>query len=301
MPLRPIIGPRNSVQTKAPDLSSRLLPILLVVGGASEIGLVLMKRSGSESDVAYYVQVASIVLIGVGAAILAVILNASSGQFRTATAFLTIGFLLQLGYLIIRYYYQHLADPPYLPTVSVADLLFLLSYVFWVLAAVPYLSSYSSQMRRSSRALLVICGVVVIVAAYFSGSYWLRTSVDANDGSMATLVRLVHATVPFIALLPLAWVAWLYYLDNRGKKILEFAYLYFLIPVGLIALADAVMESSFIWSSGLLPGQYSDAIYLFGGSMLIAAAASIPLSALRGIGRGPSSAQTLNEPLGKSH
>ncbi len=286
------------MRTKAPDPSSRLLPLLLVVGGAIEIGLVLLKRSGPESDVAYYVQVASIALIGVGAALLMVILNASSGQFRTATAFLTVGFLLQLGYLIIRYYYQHMADPRYLPTVSVADLLFLLSYVFWVLAAIPYLSSYSSQMRGSSRGLLVICSVVVIVAAYLSGSYWHRTSVDANYDSMATLVRLVHATVPFIALIPLAWVALLYYLDHQGKKLLELAYLYFLIPVGLIAFADVVMASSYVWSSGLLPGQYSDAIYLLGGSMLIAAAASMPLSALREIGRGPSSSQAVDEQPG---
>ena len=273
---------------QAPDPMSRLIPILLVVGGASEIGLLLMKRSGSPLDVAYYVQVVSIALMAAGVALLALVLRASRGTFRSTTALMIIGFASQLAYLIVRYYYEHLATPAYLPTVSVADLFFLLSYVVWASAAIPHLSSYYGRMQRSSKALLSICAVAVVAAAYFSGSYWHRTAVDAGYDSMATIATLVHAVVPFLMLLPLAWVVLLYHVDHRGKKLLEVAYLYFMIPVGLIAIAEAVTESSYVWSSGSMPGQYSDAIYLLGVSTLIASAASVSRSALRDLARGPS-------------
>jgi hypothetical protein len=265
----------------SPDPMSRMIPILLVIGGASEVGLILMKRSGSGSQVAYYVGIASILLVAIGLVLLTIVLNAGSGRFRSSTAVLTCGFAFQLVYLLVLFYYEHLASPRYVPTVSIADLMLAASYSFWVVGTVPYLMSYGGGMSSGSKVLVAVSGILVAVVGYLVGSYWYKSAVDASYSSLGTAATLVHALAPLAAMFPLAWAALLYHHDHQGRKSVAVAYLYFLIPVGLIALADLIMESSYVWSNGSLPGQYSDAIYLLGCSALVASAASIPLSSLR--------------------
>ncbi len=274
------------VAVKSQDPVSRIVSILFVVGGASEIGLVLMKRSGSGLQVAYYVDVASMVLIAAGVVLLALLLRASRGAFRSTTIWVTCGFALQLGYLVVLYYYERLASPRYLPIVSIADLLFLFSYVFWIVGTAPYLGSYVRRMSRGSEGLLALCGGLIMVASYFSGAYWYDSAMDSGYDSLGTLATLVHAIAPFMAMLFLSWVALLYLYDRHGRKVFRVAYVYFLIPVGLVALANIVDESSYVWGNGSLPGQYSDAIFLLAGSTLIAAAASISRPALRELAEG---------------
>jgi hypothetical protein len=270
---------------------SRLILFSVLIGGASEGALVFFKRTSSETTIGYYIDIASVVLMTIGAVLLLIILpKATRRSFRQITALMALGFLFQMIYMYIWYYYMHIADPPGVPNVSFGDFFYLGSYVFWAAATIPYLRRYGGLMSRDTRLMLVGYSVLAAIIIALSTHYYYDAALSYGYDWLTTSVWLSYIVVPLVCLFFFVAIALLYHYDHYGKGLLRYYWLYFLVPIGLIAAADISSGFYYITYEASVPGQYSDALYLLAYSMVIASAAAILGSDLREASMEPSGA-----------
>lgn len=276
---------------KLPGPMSRLILFSIVIGGASEGALVFFKRTSSESTLGYYIDIASVVLMTIGAALLLMIVSkATRKSFRQIAALMALGFLFQMIYMYVWYYYMHIADPPGVPNVSIGDFFYLGSYVFWTAATLPYLRRYGSLMSRDTRLMLVGYSVLAAIIITLSTHYWYDYALLYGYDWFTIGVWLSYAVVPLVCFFFFFAIAMLYHYDHYGKGLLRYYWLYFLLPIGLIAAADISGGFYYIKYSVSVPGQYSDALYLLAYSVLIASGTAILGSDLREASMEPSGA-----------
>lgn len=276
---------------KLSDPMSRLILFSVLIGGASEGALVFFKRTSSETTIGYYIDIASVVLMTMGAALLLIIIpKATRRSFRQITALMALGFLFQMIYMYIWYYYMHIADPPGVPNVSFGDFFYLGSYVFWAAATIPYLRRYGGLMSRDTRLMLVGYSVLAAIIIALSTHYYYDAALSYGYDWFTTSVWLSYIVVPLVCLFFFMAIALLYHYDHYGKGLLRYYWLYFLVPIGLIAAADISSGFYYINYEASVPGQYSDALYLLAYSMVIASAAAILGSDLREASMEPSGA-----------
>ena len=274
---------------KLSDPMSRLILFSVLIGGASEGALVFFKRTSSETTIGYYIDIASVVLMTMGAALLLIIIpKATRRSFRQITALMALGFLFQMIYMYIWYYYMHIADPPGVPNVSFGDFFYLGSYVFWAAATIPYLRRYGGLMSRDTRLMLVGYSVLAAIIIALSTHYYYDAALSYGYDWFTTSVWLSYIVVPLVCLFFFVAIALLYHYDHYGKGLLRYYWLYFLVPIGLIAAADISSGFYYINYEASVPGQYSDALYLLAYSMVIASAAAILGSDLREASMEPS-------------
>jgi len=270
---------------------SRLLLFSVLIGGASEGALVFFKRTSSETTIGYYIDIASVVLVTIGAALLLMIVPKSTRKsFRQITALMALGFLFQMVYMYIWYYYVHIADPSGVPNVSIGDFFYLGSYVFWTAAALPYLRRYGSLMSMKTRLMLVGYSLLAAIIAVLSTHYYYDNALRYGYDWFTTGVWLSYVVVPLVCFFFFLAIALLYHYDHYGKGLLRYYWLYFLAPIGLIAAADISGGFYYITYDASVPGQYSDALYLLAYSMVIASGAAVLKSDLREASMEPSRA-----------
>lgn len=268
---------------------SRFILFSVLIGGASEVALVFFKRTSSETTIGYYIDFSSVVLMTIGAALLLMIVpKATRKSFRQITALMALGFLFQMIYMYIWYYYAHIADPPGVPNVSIGDFFYLGSYVFWTAATIPYLRRYGSLMSRVSLLVLVAYSVLAAIIITLSTLYWYDTALLHGYDWFTTGVWLSYAVVPLVCFIFFFAITMLYHYDHYGRGLLRYYWLYFLVPIGLIAATDISGGLYYITYNAPVPGQYGDALHLLAYSMVIASGAAILKSDLREASMEPS-------------
>jgi hypothetical protein len=268
---------------------SRLILFSLLIGAASEGALVYFKLTSSETTIGYYIDVASIVLMTIGAALLTLVMfKATRRSFHRIAGLIALGFLFQMVFMYIYYYYYHISSLGRMPNVSIGDFFYLGSYVFWTAATIPYLRRYGGLM--STKALLILVGYSLLAAviAVLSAHYYWDYAVLYDYDWFTTGVWLSYIVVPLACFFFFLAIALLYQFDRYGKGLLRYYWLYFLVPIGLIAAADIMGGFYYTIYSASVPGQYSDALYLLAYSMVIASGVTVLGSDLRDASMEPS-------------
>lgn len=254
----------------------RLILFSVLIGGASLGSLEFFKLTSSEDTLGEYIDVASVVLMTIGAALLVVIVpRATRKSFRWIASLMALGFLFQMVYMYIWYYYKHIAVPPGVPDVSIGDFFYLGSYVFWTAATIPYLRRYGGLMSIRARLMLIAYSVLAAIAIALSTHYWYDYALQYGYDWLTTGVWLSYAVVPLVCFFFFLAIFLLYHYDRYGKGLLRYYWLYFLVPIGLIAAADILNGSNYVLYSSSVPGQYSDALYLLAYSIVIAAGVAV--------------------------
>ena len=255
---------------------NRLIFFGVVVGGASLGGLTFFKLTRDEAAIGYYIDVASVVLMTIGAALLLMVIpKATRRSFRQIAALMALGFLFQMVFMYIYYYYLQVADPPGMPYVGIGDFFYLGSYVLWTAATLPYLRRYGSLMSRKTLLTLVGYSVLAAIIIVLSTHYYYDYSIQNDYDWFTTGVWLSYVVVPLVCLFFFVAIALLYHFDHYGKGLLRYYWLYFLIPIGLIAAADISGGFYYITYDASVPGQYSDALYLLAYSMVMASGMAV--------------------------
>jgi len=268
---------------------NRLILFLVAIGGVSELGLALVKLTRNETTIGYYIDIASIVLVAIGVVLLTVIVpRASRKSFRQITLLIAVGFLFQLVYMFIWYYYQHLAVPSGVPAVSIGDFFYFGSYVLWAGATLPYLKRYGNLMSSNSRLMLAAYSILAGVVIIWSTPRLYDASLSYGYNWFETGVWLAYTVVPLVCIFLFLAIALLYHYDRYGKGLLRYYWLYFMLPIGFIAAADTLGAYYYIAYNASVPGQYSDALYLLAYSTVIASCATILKSDLREVSMEPS-------------
>lgn len=270
---------------------NRLILFGIVIAGASLVGLTFFKLTRDEATIGYYIDVASVVLMTIGAALLLMVIpKATRKSFRQITALMALGFLFQMIFMYIYYYYLQIADPPGMPYVGIGDFFYLGSYVLWTAATLPYLRRYGSLMSRDTRLMLVGYSVLAAIIIALSTHYYYDYALLNGYDWLTTGVWLSYVVVPLVCLFFFVAIALLYHFDHYGKGLLRYYWLYFLIPIGLIAAADISGGFYYILYDASVPGQYSDALYLLAYSMVIATGMTVLGSNLHEASMEPSGA-----------
>jgi hypothetical protein len=255
---------------------SRLVLFSILIGGASEATLTYFKWTSSETTIGYYIDVASIVLMTIGAALLVVIVpRATRKSFRQIASLMALGFLFQMVFMYIYFYYLHIDARQGMPYVGIGDFFYLGSYVFWTAATIPYLRRYGSLMSTKARLMLLGYSVLAVVISYLSTRYYYDYAVANGYDWFTTGVWLSYIVVPLVCFFFFLAIAMLYHYDHYGKGLLRYYWLYFLVPIGLIAAADISGGFYYTIYNASVPGQYSDALYLLAYSLVIASGAAI--------------------------
>lgn len=261
---------------------SRLLLFTVLIGGIAEGALIFFKMTSSEETIGLYIDVASIVLMTIGAGLLLVVVpKATRKSFRQITALMALGFLFQMVFMFIYFYYVHIDPLRRMPYVGVGDFFYLGSYVLWTLAALPYLRRFGNLMSRNTVGMLVGYSIMAGVITALATRYYYNYSLLSGYGWLTTGVWLAYVVVPLACFFIFLSVALLYHYDHYGKGLLRYYWLYFLVPLGLIAAADISQGFYYITYNASVPGQYSDALYLLAYSTVIASGAAILGSNLR--------------------
>jgi len=237
---------------------------LSVIVSAPILGtfLVLTEHS-SEDTVADYTDVMSSVMLLIATVLLALVIPKVSDRFfRTTTILLALGVGFQFIYSLIWYYYWHIVSWGRMPNYSIGDFFYLGSYVLWASATVPYLRRYGSFMTARSHIALGIYSVIAAVVIYVSADYWYGAALSYGYDWPSTYVWLSYAIVPSVLLvLPLATTL-LYALEGYGRGLFRFYWLYFLVPIYMVVIADLLNGFYYVLYEGSLPGQLDDLTYL---------------------------------------
>lgn len=237
------------------------LSLALTVPG---IGIFLvLDRYGPEAAVADYTDILSMVALLVGTVFLMLVIPKVKDRFfRTTTILIAMGAGFQFIYSIIWYYYWHVADWGRMPNYGIGDFFYLGSYVLWAVATVPYLRRYGNFMTRKSYIVLGVYSIVSAVVIYISASYWYNAALLYGYDWASTYVWLSYAIAPpILLLLPLA-ATLLYAFEGFGRGLFRHYWLYFLVPIFMIAIADLLNGFYYVLYEGSLPGQLDDLMYL---------------------------------------
>jgi hypothetical protein len=276
---------------KPQDPLSRLFIFSVVIGGASLVGLTLFKMAHDETAIGYYIDVASAVLMTIGAALLIMVIpRATRKSFRHIAALIALGFLFQMIFMYIYFYYLHISSLQRMPYVGIGDFFYLGSYVLWTAATLPYLRRYGGLMSKSTLLMLVVYSIIAAIVIALSTKYYYDYSIRNGYDVLTSGVWLSYVVVPMVCLFFYVAIALLYRYDHYGRGLLRYYWLYFLVPIGLIAAADISGGFYYISYDASVPGQYSDALYLLAYSMVIASAVAVLGSNLHEASMEPSGA-----------
>lgn len=241
-----------------------------------DAALLLLGKFGSDQLLRDYTDLASILPLSfVLVIMLMVIPKARDASLRRTTILLTAGFALQVGFFIVWIYYWHFTNRGGLPDVSIGDALYLGSYVFWTAATIPYIRRYWPLIGRKSLGILTAYGAFAALIVYISTKYWYDAAVQYGYSTLATVTWLSYPVAATLSLFLLIAVALLYGFEGYGKGLLTNYWLYFLLPVILIASADIMNGFYYTLTDNSVPGRLDDVTYLAGYAVTMAAALTL--------------------------
>jgi len=264
-----------------------VLSILLAV--PIDAVMLLISKYGSAQMLRDYVDVINIVPLLIGTILLFIIVSRLSDKsLKSTTRLFAVGFLFQLVFGFVWFYYFHISDLGRMPYSGIGDFFYLGSYVFWTAGTIPYLRRYSALMGARSRVLLLIYSVVAAIIVYVTISYWYDAAVSYGYTWYDTTVWLSYAVVPTICLFLLLATTLLYGYEGYGKGLLAYYWLYFLVPIIMIASADILNGFYYVISENSVPGRLDDILYLGAYAVTVAAAYAVLKSRLEDVTVVPS-------------
>ncbi len=264
-----------------------VLSILLAV--PIDAVMLLVSRFGSAQLLRDYVDTINIVPLLIGTVLLFIIVSKLSDRpLRSTTRLFAVGFLFQLAFGFVWFYYFHISDLGRMPYSGIGDFFYLGSYALWTAGTIPYLRRYSSLMGRQSRVILLIYSVAAAIIVYVTVGYWYDAAVTYGYAWYDTTVWLSYAVVPTICLFLLIATTLLYGYEGYGKGLLAYYWLYFLVPIIMIASADILNGFYYVVSEESVPGRLDDILYLGAYAVTVAAAYTVLRSRLEGATAVPS-------------
>ena len=256
-----------------------VLSILFVV--PMDTALVLLGQFGSEQNLRYYTDFASLIpMIFVAILLFLVVRRATDPSLRRTTTLLTIGFVLQVAFFVVWIYYWDIMNRGGMPDVSIGDAFYLASYVFWSAATIPYIRRYGTLMGGRSRVILAIYSIAAAIIVVVTVKYWYDAALLYDYSWYATLVWLSYPVAATISLFFMISLTLLYGYENYGRGLLANYWFYFLLPIIMIASADVLNGFYYVLSDSSVPGRLDDVLYLAGYAVAMAAGLTIVMSKL---------------------
>ena len=256
-----------------------VLSILFVV--PIDSALILFGQFGSEQDLRYYTDLASLVpMILVTILLSLVVRRASDKSLKRTTTLLAIGFLLQVAFFLVWIYYWDIKNRGGMPDVSIGDAFYLASYVFWSAATILYIRRYGALMGRRSRGVLAVYSIAAAIIVIVTIKYWYDAAVLYEYSWYATTVWLSYPVAATLSLFFMIALTLLYGYERYGRGLLANYWLYFLLPIVMIASADILNGFYYVLSDSSVPGRLDDVMYLAGYAVAVAAGLTIATSKL---------------------
>ncbi len=247
-----------------------VLSILFVI--PIDTALVLLDQFGSEQDLRYYTDLASLIPMTFVAILLSlVVLRATNKSLKRTTTLLTIGFALQVAFFLVWIYYWDVLNRGGMPDVSIGDAFYLASYVFWMAATIPYFNRYRTLISRRSLGILAVYSVVAAIIVTVTIKYWYDAALLYDYSWLATVAWLSYPVVATISLFFVIALTLLYGYDGYGRGLLANYWFYFLLPIMMIAVADVLNGFYYVLSDSSVPGRLDDVVYLAGYAVAVAA------------------------------
>lgn len=259
----------------------KFLILGIVLGVVADGLLIVIENLGSAENANDYIDYAGAFLLGISVSILLMIIpKVVHAGFRWVVTLIATGFVFQFVYALLWIYYVHYDPLGRMPYVSVGDFFYLGSYVLWTAATIPYLRRYGNLMGAKSKVMLLFYGVAAAVIIFMSTDFWYDYAVTYDYDRFTTAVWLSYAIVPTVCLaFPIA-ATLLYGFEGYGKGLLRYYWLYFLIPIIIIAAADIVNGFMYTIDETFDPGSIDDFLYLGAYSATIAACVTVIRSPL---------------------
>jgi hypothetical protein len=271
----------------------RFLVLSILLAVPIDAAMLLIAKFGSEQMLRDYVDVINIVPLLIGTVLLFIIVSKLSDKsLKSTTLLFAFGFLFQTVYGFIWFYYLHfsgLGEMQYSGIGGkIGDFFYLGSYVLWTAGAIPYLRRYGGLMGTRSKVALLAYSIVAVIILYFTIIYWYDAAVSYGYSAYNTIAWLSYAVVPTICLFPLLGITLLYGNEGYGKGLLAYYWLYFLVPIIMIASADILNGFYYAISDNAVPGRLDDILYLGAYAVTVAAAYAVLKSQLEKVTVVPS-------------
>jgi hypothetical protein len=271
----------------------RFLVLSILLAFPIDAVMLLIAKYESAETLRDYVDVINIAPLLIGTVLLFIIVTRLSDKsLRLTTRLLAAGFLFQTVYGFIWFYWLQISDLGEMQYTGVwgkvGDFFYLGSYVLWTAGTMPYLRRYGGLMGTRSKGVLLAYSVVAAIILYFTITYWYDAAVSYGYGAYNTIAWLSYAVIPTICLFPLLAITLLYGYEGYGKGLLAYYWLYFLIPIIMIATADILNGFYYTISDDMVPGRLDDILYLGAYAVTVAAAYTLLKSRLQKITVVPS-------------
>jgi len=259
----------------------RFLVLSILLAVPVDSALLLIAHFGSEQALRNYTDLATFIqLIVVTGLLFLVVRRAMDKSLKRTTAFLAVGFLLQVAFSVVWIYYWHIANRGGMPDVSIGDAFYLASYVSWTAATIPYINRYRTLMSRRSLGILTIYSIVAAIIVLVTVKYWYDAAVLYGYSWYVTTVWLSYPVAATVSLFFMIAMTLLYGYERYGRGLLANYWFYFLLPIVMIASADVLNGFYYVLSDSSVPGRLDDVLYLAGYAVAIAAGLTVVMSKL---------------------
>jgi hypothetical protein len=258
----------------------RFLVLSIVLAVPVDAAMLLISEFGSAHMLRDYVDVVNIVPLLIATVLLFITLSKLTDKsLKSTTRLFAVGFLFQTVYGFIWFYWLHISGLGEMQYSgiggAIGDFFYLGSYVLWTAGTIPYLRRYGTLMGTKSRVMLLIYSVVAAIILYVTINDWYEAAVSYGYSAYNTTVWLLYAVVPIISLFLLLAITLLYGYEGYGKGLIAYYWLYFLVPIMMIATADILNGFYYAMSDSMVPGRLDDILYLGGYAVAVAAAYAV--------------------------
>ena len=259
----------------------RFLVFAILIAVPVDSALLLIAQFGSEQALRNYTDLATLIqLIAATILLFLVAWRAMDKALKRTTALLAVGFLLQIAFSVVWIYYWHIVNRGGMPDISIGDAVYLASYVFWMAATIPYIRKYGTLMSRRSLGVLTIYSIVAAIIVLVTIEYWYDAAILYDYSWYATAVWLSYPVAATISLFFMIALTLLYGYERYGRGLMANYWLYFLLPIMMIAGADILNGFYYVLSENSVPGRLDDVLYLAGYAVAIAAGLTVVMSRL---------------------
>jgi len=259
----------------------RFLVFAILIAVPVDSALLLIAQFGSEQALRNYTDLATLIqLIAATILLFLVAWRAMDKALKRTTALLAVGFLLQIAFSVVWIYYWHIVNRGGMPDISIGDAVYLASYVFWMAATIPYIRKYGTLMSRRSLGILTIYSIVAAIIVLVTIKYWYDAAILYDYSWYATAVWLSYPVAATISLFFMIALTLLYGYERYGRGLMANYWLYFLLPIMMIAGADILNGFYYVLSENSVPGRLDDVLYLAGYAVAIAAGLTVVMSRL---------------------
>lgn len=266
------------------DLRTFILFSIVIAVPANALMLLLP----SDSSIDDYVGSTSVEMLFFATLILLLVIpRVKDKSFKTTAILIAFGFMFQLAASGIWYYYGYIAEPRGVPRVNVGDLLHLGSYILWMIAAVPYAMRYRRLMSGRSMSLLISFIALATTISLICMNYWYNSSILPGFDVLSAATQLSYILIPAATLTVPLLAALIYAIDEYGRGLKKYYWIYSIIPMCLIASSDLLRGTYFAVHETSTLLRLDDVLALTGYATAISAALRLLKSQISSIDSVP--------------